>query len=106
VTSGNASAAPVVPVAMINKAIMARVLSHLRQDAAMRRSAAAFGGRMDDGGASHIEEVCNAYESGMAGQIPAAWMSTYRSMEIEAARSSDPEFAEYQRLTAKFGDKS
>jgi hypothetical protein len=106
VTSGNGNAVAVVADHVIDKAIMARVLSHLRQDAAMRRSAAGFGGRMDDGGASHIEEVCNAYESGMSGHIPAAWLGTYRSMEIEAARSADPEFAEYQRLAAKFGDKS
>lgn len=65
------------------------------KQAAKVRDDAGYSGRMDDGGARVMEEQVRYYLYGLDGVVPVEW-------EREHGQKLDPEFAEYQRLHAKF----
>lgn len=70
----------------------------VQEKAARKRENASYGGEMGDGGAGRLEQLINAYESGVAGEIP----SFLQPFMKEAQKRMDPEFAEYERLKKKF----
>lgn len=74
------------------------MLAFARKDADNKRTNAAYGGAMHDGGARRIEEIVNAFEAGMSGRIPSTLIEYYK----EAVRQSDPEYKDYLRLKKKF----
>ncbi len=63
-----------------------------------RRYAAGMNGQWDDGGASDIEDQIAAFKAGLAGEVPKEWLEEAQKIKNEA----DPEWAEHQRLQAKF----
>lgn len=73
----------------------AKVRHHLMQYADRLAHDAGMSGAYNDGGASVLRDKVKAFEAGLQGQIPAEW-------ERIVAPMMDPEFAEYQRLRAKF----
>lgn len=77
------------------------VAEYLLYTAQRDRDNAGMSGSLFDGGASTLEAIVEAWVSGMLGEMP----TTARVVKaIEAYhRDRDPEFAEYQRLHAKFG---
>lgn len=87
---------PVVP----REPLPGRIALALARKAAKgMRDDAAHGGSMDDGGASRLESLCDAYEAGQRNAAP----EFLRGFMVQAEREADPEYATYQRLHAKFG---
>ena len=73
-----------------------------RKHAESLRTDAAYGGRMDDGGACHLAELVEAYESGLTGSIPRFLQGYVEEAKRNLVREDNPsEYAEYQRLKAK-----
>ena len=62
------------------------------------RHAAAMNGAMGDGGAAQLEKQVEAFQCGLNETVPAGWLKHATEIKNEA----DPEWAEYQRLQAKF----
>jgi hypothetical protein len=77
------------------------VMSLVVQEANRLEENAGFGGEYHDGGAGVLRDGVNMYRLGMARRLPAGWVPFVKQMRDE----QDPEFEEYQRLKAKFGDK-
>lgn len=73
----------------------AKVRHHLMQHADRLEHDACRSGAMNDGGAYILRDKVKVFEAGLQGQIPADW-------ERIVAPLLDPEYAEYQRLKAKF----
>ena len=63
--------------------------------AADARESAGYGGRMDDGGASRLEDQVKFYNYGRNGIVPPEW-ETYK-------KELDPEYQRYLELKKKFG---
>lgn len=61
------------------------------------REDAGYGGRHDDGGEGRMKDQVKFYNYGREGIIPPEW----KEHEIKL----DPEYAEYQRLQQKFGQR-
>lgn len=85
---------------MTNEAIRV-ALSLCQSEAEDARSSAAFGGAAHDPGAIMLARI-KAYKDGMAGVVPDFLQRFMPEAERIAKAKSDPEFAEYQRLHAKF----
>lgn len=77
-------------------------LALARKAAKGMREGAAHDGHFNDGGAGHLEALCDAYEAGQRGVVP----DFLRGHAEQALREADPEYAQYQRLHAKFGGKA
>lgn len=75
-----------------------RIAELARIDAENKAESAAYGGRMDDGGARFLNAIVDAWEAGLRGAVPSS-LAEYESQE---QRESDPEWREYRRLQAKF----
>lgn len=73
----------------------AEVRLHLLTHANKLEHDAGMDGCMHDGGAHALRSRIEAFECGMAHRIPAEW-------ERFVAPLMDPEYADYQRLKAKF----
>lgn len=86
----------------IENATLNAALALARTKAKDKRAAAGFDGRSDDGGAGHLEALCSAYEAGLRGLTP-VFLGEFLA---QAKREADPEYAQYQRLHAKFGGKA
>lgn len=71
------------------------IRAHLRKHADRLEHDAGMDGCMHDGGASVLRDRITVFEAGLARVIPDEW-------ERIVAPLMDPEFAEYQRLRAKF----
>lgn len=95
------AAAALMPPA-VSSATVVNALTLARAKAKEKRAAAGFDGRMDDGGAGHLEALCNAYQSGRRGEVP----DFLTDFVAQAEREADPEWCAYQRLHAKFGGKA
>ncbi len=78
-----------------------RTIELARSSANVAAENAGFDGRHDDGGASRLREIVNAWEAGLAGRVP----ESLREFALRASRELDPEWSEYNRLARKFGDK-
>ena len=74
-----------------------RIARVARRDAEDVEQAAGHNGAMHDGGA--IRMLVDAWEAGLEGRVP----NSLRDYATQAKREADPDWAEYQRLKAKFG---
>lgn len=79
---------------------LSAVMSRVLQEAKNREMDAAHGGRHDDGGATDLRTAVRYYQYGQQGVLPPEW----QAFADQEARQQDPEYAEYQRLKAKFKD--
>ena len=79
--------------------VIERVIGLVLADAERRRMDAGYGGHHHDGGASQTEREVSIYRAGMEGRLPAEW----QAFEEQARREADPEWAEFRRLSQKFG---
>jgi hypothetical protein len=95
------AAVGIMPPAAMPETV-AKAMELARASATARRDAAAHDGRYDDGGAGHIEALCAAYRSGLRREVP-DFLSEFVT---QAEREADPEYAQYQRLHAKFAGKA
>jgi len=77
-----------------------KVIAAVLAEARKVREDAGYGGRMDDGGASKLEDQVNYYRYGMTRTLPPDWGTFAEQVE----REEDPEYAEYLRLQKKFGE--
>lgn len=68
-------------------------------------SAAAFGGSMHDPG-DRLIALVGAYRAGMSGTVPDFLQRFMPEAARIAKAKADPEFAQYQRLHAKFGGRA
>lgn len=90
-----------VPSAVASATVVqALTLAHAK--AAKMREAAAHDGHHNDGGAGHLIALCNAFDAGWQHAVP-EFLSEFMT---QAEREADPEYAQYQRLHAKFGGKA
>lgn len=64
----------------------------------IRGKMAGQGGNSHDGGAARMEELSAAFQTGWRHGIP-SWLESYVQ---QAQNEADPEWAEFQRLQAKF----
>ena len=76
-----------------------KLLGIVLADADDRERDAGLGGRFDDGGAGALRREVEAYRCGMAREVPSTW----KHYAEQLLREADPEYAEFKRLTAKFG---
>jgi len=74
-------------------------LDFLEKQAQEARLSAAYGGRWDDGGAQALKDQIECWRAGLENRVPDVWGAYAKAFETV----SDPEYAEYQRLQAKFG---
>ena len=74
-----------------------RLIALVLADAQEKRTNAGYAGAWDDGGASRIEDQVKFYRYGQRNSIPEEW--------AVHAHKLDPEWAEYERLRAKFGGR-
>jgi hypothetical protein len=72
-----------------------RLISIVLNAAHSAREGAGYGGRWDDGGASHMEDQVKFYRYGQQSIVPPEWK--------EYEKLLDPEYQEYVRLQQKFG---
>lgn len=85
-----------------------RVLNRVVIDAEICKTNAAYSGSPGDGGYTLIMRQVNAYQHGLAKTIPADWTEYVKMVEREIKDEElrkDPEYAEYIRLSKKFGQK-
>jgi hypothetical protein len=80
---------------------MEKFLAFLLAQARIKRDNAAYGGAMNDGGASQIENEVEVYRAALERKTPPCWEGFLR----EFNRQHDPEYETYLRLQQKFGDK-
>jgi hypothetical protein len=78
-----------------------KVLELVLAEADTRRLNAGYAGAYGDGGATDLRKAVEYYRYGMTGELPPAW----QPYADKARREADPEWAEYQRLQAKFEKK-
>jgi hypothetical protein len=78
-----------------NRETFDKVIELVLKDAIDKRNDAGYGGRMDDGGASRLEDQVKFFQYGLSCRLPTEWES-YR-------KQLDPEYLEYIRLKRKFG---
>lgn len=71
-----------------------KLINLVLADAKKSREDAGYSGRMDDGGASRLEDQVKFYNYGRNGATPPEWEHYEKQL--------DPEFQEYQRLKKKF----
>ena len=79
---------------MADKEQIEKLKRVILDDAGRKRDDAGHGGRMDDGGASRLEDQVRFFTLGQQGDIPVEWR--------EYEKYLDPEWAEYERLKKKF----
>lgn len=95
----------------------AKVRHHLMQYADKLEHDAGMSGAYNDGGAHVLRDKVKAFEAGLQGRIPVEWeclafaQEFRRPLELPlegllVAPMMDPEFAEYERLKAKFERRS
>lgn len=82
----------------VDKKLITDALYVYRNKAVQTAQSAGYAGRMDDGGASHMEAQADAYEAGLNGTLPKFLKDTYEDIQ----KRQDPEYAEYIRLQTKF----
>lgn len=80
--------------------IFEKVVALVLAEAQEKRNSAGWSGSMSDGGAARLEEQVRFFRYGRDRVMPDEW----RVFEQQVVRDSDPEYAEYQRLKAKFGN--
>ena len=78
----------------------ADLIDAVTREAERVRENAAYSGDRGDGGAERMLHGVNTFRCGMNRRVPEEWRKHLNQMQREA----DPEFAEYQRLKAKFED--
>ena len=78
--------------------IVQRALTLHGEQASRNRLGAARAGSASDGGAGHMEDLALAFQTGWRHGIP-SWLESYVQ---QAQNEADPEWAEFQRLQAKF----
>ena len=76
-----------------------KLLSIVLADADTRERNAGLSGRYDDDGAGALRREVEAYQCGMAREVPSTW----KHYAEQLLREDDPEYAEFKRLAAKFG---
>lgn len=86
----------------VEKPYIDQFLADLLMSAEEIRISAAYGGRMDDGGASALVSQVSIFQSGLQGVIPQEWQNSYSKFVKDAKNKEDSEFTEYQRLKKKF----
>ena len=72
-----------------------KIIPFVKADAHTKREDAGYGGRMDDGGASRLEDQIKFFQYGLSCSFPPEWEG-YR-------KQLDPEYIEFLRLKRKFG---
>lgn len=72
-----------------------KIIALVLNDASSKRNDAGYGGRMDDGGASRLEDQVKFFQYGLACKLPTEWEGYKKLL--------DPEYVEYVRLKRKFG---
>lgn len=77
------------------------VAAVVRREGEQMRDNAAYGGAMNDGGGGALIAQAEAFVAGLSQRLPSGWEKYAR----QAERQADPEYATYQRLRVKFGDK-
>lgn len=73
-------------------------IQFLRNKVQSNREDAGFNGRHDDGGARVLEDQIEVYKAGLKNIMPLVWQPYI----VEFVKSTDPEYAEFKRLKAKF----
>jgi len=76
-------------------------LEHLMAKAHQVELDAGYGGRYDDGGASHLRELICAYRAGKSGSIPAFWLEELKDFN----KKKDEEYQLYLELKDKYEPK-
>ena len=79
-----------------NKELFDKIVSLILRDASNRRNDAGYGGRMDDGGASNLEDQAKFFQYGLACKFPPEWEGYKKLL--------DPDYAQYLILKKRFGD--
>ena len=75
-----------------------RAISAIMDRAEQNKEAAGYNGAYHDGGYGRTMRDIDFYRHGQSGTVPKDWLKDYK----EAEKMADPEWAEYQRLRAKF----
>jgi aminoglycoside phosphotransferase family enzyme len=78
--------------------ITSEFLQYLRNKASEAESSVAYGGRYDDGEATHLRELICAYESGVEGKVPSFWIDSLLIFENENKK----EYELYLKLKTKY----
>lgn len=82
---------------MSSKIDVEKLMNLVLKAAESARMDAGYGGRHDDGGASHMEAQVRFYRLGQRNEIPDEWKTF--------ANQLDPEYETFLRLKEKFRDK-
>jgi hypothetical protein len=83
---------------MINENNIDRIIGKVLLEANNNREAAGYAGDMGDRGASTLEMAVKYFRYGWNKQLPPEW----QEYADQAKKESDPEWGEFQRLSAKF----
>lgn len=73
-------------------------LAYVRKLAHDKRETAGYNGEWHDGGAQALEDVADAFESGLKGGMPKPLVKYY----VEFTKATDPEYQKYLELKSKF----
>ena len=87
---------------MIKEQIIREITKSVTTSAANVRMDAGYSGRMDDGGASQMEERLKYWLDGVNFSGTGV-TSVYASILKRVEEESDPEYLEFKRLQEKFG---
>jgi hypothetical protein len=79
-----------------SREIFDKIIQLILNDAKSKRKDAGYGygGRMDDGGASNLEDQVKYFQYGLICKLPPEWESYKKQL--------DPEYIEFLRLKRKF----
>ncbi len=75
-----------------------KIMQKVLAEAHSARENAGYSGSWGDGGASVLEAQVQFYRYGRDGVVPPEW----QKYADQANKEADPEYAQYQRLKAKF----
>lgn len=86
---------------MNKEEIIKKISAEIKWSAECTRMNAGYDGRMDDGGASKMEEYLKYWLDGIA-FAESGKTSVYESILQTIEKESDPEYLEFNRLKEKF----
>lgn len=82
----------------LNATLVKKIKQKIVDEACRRSTNAAYNGDFDDGGASRLLEIADAWEDGLNQRIPKKFQSFYE----EAMKEQDPEYYTFLMLKKKF----